>query len=280
MDASNWENMRDLAERTADQFGRIDVWINNAAVTAFGRLEALPPEVMKRVVETNILGYMYGTRAVIPYMREQRSGVIINVSSVAGTMGQAYTSVYVATKFAIRGFSESLRQELLGSGVEVSVVLPGSTDTPLFQHGANYAGRAARPMEPIASAEDVARVIVQMALRPKREVFVTRAGRVMSRLYALFPALFEPAMAQKIEKNHFSTELVGPTQGNLFEPITDQNRISGGWLEPNGKQSVRQAVTVGAAAVLPLAAAGWAIYRRRQRSAVQRALAWVKDAAA
>ncbi|HET6518579.1 MAG TPA: SDR family NAD(P)-dependent oxidoreductase, partial [Geminicoccaceae bacterium] len=124
---------------------RIDVWVNNAAVTLFGRLEETPPEVFDRVIRTNLFGYIYGARAVVPYFREQGSGTLTNVSSIVAYAGQPYTSAYVMTKAAIRVFGECLRQELLDApDIHVCTVLPASSDTPLFQHGANYTGRRRR----------------------------------------------------------------------------------------------------------------------------------------
>ena len=101
--------MRSLARRAIESFGRSDVWVNNAAVTLFGRFEKIPPESFRRVVETNYLGYVHGTRAALPHFREQGSGVLINNASMVGAVGQPYTSPYVSTKWAIRGLGECLR---------------------------------------------------------------------------------------------------------------------------------------------------------------------------
>src|SRR5918994_2114334 len=153
-DVTDERAVQDLARRVVESFGRIDVWINNAAVTLFARFEQTPPAVYRRVIETNLFGCIHGARAVLPYFREQGNGILINISSGVGKMGSPFISAYVASKFAIIGLSESLRMELRDApDIHVCTVLPAAIDTPLFQHGANFTGRAARPMPPVYSAE-------------------------------------------------------------------------------------------------------------------------------
>jgi NAD(P)-dependent dehydrogenase (short-subunit alcohol dehydrogenase family) len=104
-DVTDEPAIHDLARRVVERFGRIDVWINNAAVTLFARFEQTPPEAYRRVIETNLFGYIHGARAVLPYFREQGSGMLINISSGVGKIGSPFISAYVASKFAIIGLS-------------------------------------------------------------------------------------------------------------------------------------------------------------------------------
>jgi NAD(P)-dependent dehydrogenase (short-subunit alcohol dehydrogenase family) len=103
----------ELARRAVERFGRIDVWVNNAGVYLLGLLEATPPEAFRRVLETNFFGYVHGARAVLPRFREQGHGVLINNASVYSHVGAPWLTAYVSSKFAVRGFSEALRQESL-----------------------------------------------------------------------------------------------------------------------------------------------------------------------
>jgi NADP-dependent 3-hydroxy acid dehydrogenase YdfG/pimeloyl-ACP methyl ester carboxylesterase len=220
-----------LAQAAVEAFRRIDIWVNNAAVTLFGRCEETPLEPFRRVVETNFFGYVYGARAAVPYFREQGRGVLINVASVAGTVGQPYTSAYVASKWAVRGFSECLRQELRDArGIRVCSVLPASIDTPLFQHAANYTGRAVKPMDPVYAADDVARAIVELAVRPRRELTIGRGGRLLTLMHTLWPGVAEGVLAEQVERDHFREGVPAPqTAGNLFEPSPIPATVSGGW---------------------------------------------------
>jgi NAD(P)-dependent dehydrogenase (short-subunit alcohol dehydrogenase family) len=147
-DVTDEAAVEQAAQNAFQEFGRLDVWVNNAAVTAFGRFEETPPEVYRKVIETNLFGYVHGARAALPYFREQGSGTLINVSSVVGVAGIPYVNSYVTSKFAIRGFSESLREEMADEPINVCTILPSSIDTPLFQQGANFMGWGSKPLPP------------------------------------------------------------------------------------------------------------------------------------
>ncbi len=129
--------VQELASRAAEEFGRIDVWVNDAGVGLYATFEETPVEDYRRLLETNLFGYIYGARAALPYFRKQGSGVLINVGSQVSLGGLPYQNAYVTSKYAVRGFSDSLRQELVGSDIHVCTVYPASTDTPFFQHAAN-----------------------------------------------------------------------------------------------------------------------------------------------
>ncbi|MBI4396050.1 MAG: SDR family oxidoreductase [Elusimicrobia bacterium] len=233
LDVTNLEAVKELVRRAVESFGRIDIWVNNAAVTLFARFEEAPLDAYRRVIETNLFGYIHGARAILPHFREHAGGVLINVSSVVGTIGQPYTSAYVATKFAIRGLSACLRQELRNTDIHVCTVMPATVDTPLFQHGANYIGRAPQAMPPVYSARHVAETIVRVAQRPQREVFVGSVAGPINFLRKFMPGLAERMMARQVEKKHFQDLAVGPTQGNLFAPMPQATGISGGWQPAN-----------------------------------------------
>ncbi len=195
-------------------------------------VEEAPSHVFRRVIETNIFGYVHGTRAALPYFREQGSGVLINVDSVVGTAAQPYTSAYVMTKYAILGLTESLRMELHldnATDIHVCTVRPATIDTPLFHHAANYTGRKPKAMNPVYSAEQVAEAIVGLVERPQREIIVGQAGYLMVTQSALAPELYERTMAVQVDQDHLERTSAPPTEGNLFEPMPQHRGVSGGW---------------------------------------------------
>jgi short-subunit dehydrogenase len=152
---------------------------------------------------------------------EQGCGVLINVTSVAGRVRQPYTSAYVTSKFAILGLSECLRQELRrADGIHGCAVLPASIDTPLFQHAANYTGRAVKSLGPIYTVDRAAEAIVRLVESPRREVIVGQAGRGLLLLRTLAPAYGERLMAKKVEQDHFQARPAEPSPGNVFEPMS------------------------------------------------------------
>lgn len=125
-------------EAAVQQAGRVDVLINNAGYGVFGPFETASEEVIEKQFSTNVYGVFNVTRAVLPGMREQKSGVILNVSSIGGLITFPLFSLYHATKFALFGFSESLQYELAPFGIRVKVVAPGGVKT-------DFAGRSLVP---------------------------------------------------------------------------------------------------------------------------------------
>jgi short-subunit dehydrogenase len=185
MDVTEAAAVRELATQAVQAFGRIDGWVNNAGVYMVGRLEETPDDAFHQVMETNFFGTVYGARAALAQFRRQGRGTLINVCSVSGSLAGPYVSAYASSKFAVRGFSASIRQEFEGTGIHVCTILPASVDTPLWQHSANYTGWRARPVEPIYSPERVADAIVRMLVRPRRELFIGPTRRVFPLLHTL-----------------------------------------------------------------------------------------------
>jgi NAD(P)-dependent dehydrogenase (short-subunit alcohol dehydrogenase family) len=229
-DVTDAEVVDRLARTAAGRFGRIDVWVNNAAVNLFAPIEEAPVALWHRVVETNLFGTYHGMRAALPWMREQGHGVVINVASVLGRMASPYQSAYVASKYGIRGLSNSARQELRElPGVAVCAVLPGPIDTPLFHHAGNYSGRAIKPIKPVIDADRVAKTIVSCAIRPRREVAVGASSKQMLGFARLVPGLVERIAARQVARDHFADGPAGRWDGNLLEPLDEPGAVSGGW---------------------------------------------------
>jgi NAD(P)-dependent dehydrogenase (short-subunit alcohol dehydrogenase family) len=242
-DVTDEQAVQNLARQAVEQFGRIDVWVNNAAVTLFGRFEETPPEDYRRVIETNLFGYIYGARAALPIFREQGSGVLINISSMVAKIAQPYTSAYSLTKAAIRNLSMSLREELLLDGlhdIHVCTVMPATIDTPFFHQAANYTGRATKAMPPVYSADEVAQTILRLAQKPTSEVMVGRAARMLSMQHTTAPGMTERMMAQMVDKQHlYPDRRAEPNSGNLFRPMPQYATVSGGWMQAEHGQGSR-----------------------------------------
>jgi NAD(P)-dependent dehydrogenase (short-subunit alcohol dehydrogenase family) len=263
-DVTDENAVKDLARRAIESFGRIDVWVNNAGVSLFGRFEEVPPDAYRRVIETNLFGYIHGARAVLPYMREQGSGVIINNSSMVGTVGQPYASAYVTSKWAVRGLSECLRMELSlddARNIHVCTIMPAAIDTPIFQHAGNYSGRAIKAMNPVYDAEMVANDIVGLAEHPRREHFSGMAGRLIAMQHTMAPGMTEAMLARQVNKDHFRDQPADPTTGNLFEPMPHWTGVSGGWTQRD-RGGVGQTAMKGVAIAAPAIVVWW-LFRPR-----------------
>ena len=231
-----------LAQRAVDELGGLHVWVNAAGVMAYGRFEQVPPEVFRAVIETNLMGQVHGARAALPRFRERHSGVLINMSSVWGRVSAPDVSAYVTSKFAVRAFSECLRQELRDApNVEVATMLPQAVDTSIFDRAANFAGRTARPIPPVLDPEIVAAGIIACARSPKREVTYSRTGRLVELVHATAPSLWQRFLPPAFEAGNYGEQRVEPTPGGVLEPVRDRYAVHGGWRAER-KHELRRAL--------------------------------------
>ena len=212
-----------LAAEALRLTGSIDVWVNNAGVTAFGMLEDVPSDEHRRVIETNVFGAMYGARAVLPIFKRQRAGILINVSSILGKVGQPYVPSYVVSKFAVRGLSETLRTAVADDpDIHVCTLLPYAFNSFHFESGANHVGLDAHAMAPEQAVEKVARALVSLAERPRRELHVPRYAALGLAMHAVMPETVETTILALVREWHFGYRPIGAMAGNLFAPPPDR----------------------------------------------------------
>jgi NAD(P)-dependent dehydrogenase (short-subunit alcohol dehydrogenase family) len=227
-DVTNEEAVLELALKALDLTGRIDVWINNAGVTVFAPLEDGPFEPHQRVIETNVYGAMFGARAVLPVFRSQHAGVLINVSSVLGKVGQPYVPSYVISKFALQGLAETLRTAVADEpDIHVCTLLPYAIDTPHFEHGANLIGLEARSMPPMQQPEEVAQAMVSLAEYPRRELYVPRGAWLGVALHGMFPEIGDRILLHMTREWHFGHHSQPITAGNLYSPEDHSEQVRG-----------------------------------------------------
>lgn len=132
LDITDLDNAEAAARQAIDRFGRIDVLINNASNFYAGYFEEISPAQMRQQIETNLFGPMNVTRVVLPFMRSQRSGHIITISSLAGVVGQEFCVAYAAAKFGVEGWIESLRFDLAPFDINTTIIEPGFFRTELL----------------------------------------------------------------------------------------------------------------------------------------------------
>ena len=163
------------AERVEAELGPIDVWVNNAMVTIFAPFDRISPEEFRRGTEVSYLGQVHGTMAPLSRMRRRDHGTIVNIGSALAYRAIPLQSVYCGAKYAVRGFTDSLRTELLHdrSAVHLVMVHLPAVNTPQFDWALNKTGKRSQPVPPIFQPEVPARAIVDAALHPRRrEVWV------------------------------------------------------------------------------------------------------------
>ncbi len=169
-DVTDINQVRKLAEAAVDNFGRIDVMINNAGLMQQSPLESSKVDEWDNMIDVNIKGVLYGIDAVLPQMKKQKSGHIINVSSVAGHKVTPAGTVYCATKHAVRAISEGLRQEVKPYNLRTTIISPGAVDTELpghITHEASAAGIQGYYKQFAISAESFARTVAFVISQPE-----------------------------------------------------------------------------------------------------------------
>ena len=263
LDVADEAAVEAFASATVERFGRLDVWVNNAGVIAYGRFVDIPSDVFRQVIETNLMGQVHGARAALRRFDEQGAGVLINISSVWGRVSTPYVSPYVLSKHAVRVFSEVLRGELdAAQDIHVTSIAPEALDTPIFDHGANYSGHEIRPVPPVLSPEKVAETIEICAESPRREVSYGRAGRALEVLYAIAPPLYRRLAHRAFVRGTMPAESAPPSAGNVCA-ATDPHAIEGGW-RLHRRPTLRRALLAAALGGLAgLAGAGSAPPRKR-----------------
>ncbi len=195
LDLRRRDQVKEMIHRTMDQFGRVDVLINNAAFGFYGSVENTPAEVVREIFDLNFDAPLVASQLVIPIMRAQGGGHIINISSMAGKRGLPLSGIYCATKFALHGISEALRVEMHGSGIKVSIINPAATQTEFgdnVRHG--DVTQKFKAMGHVQSAEEVAASIVRCIHKPVAEVYPNRLGRLVSWANAIAPSLVDKIM--------------------------------------------------------------------------------------
>ena len=226
-DVTSEAELQRLRDETLARWGRIDVWVNNAGTTYFARLDQGDFDAHRRVIDTNLIGPMMAARLVLPVFRQQRTGTLINIGSVLSQMGQAFVPAYVVSKFGLRGLSEAIRADVAEiPGIHVCTVLPYAVDTPHFQDAANATGKRAYAMPFVQEPERVARVIVDVAARPRRKSYVPRYIVAGLALHWLWPPLVEGVLHRALRAFHL-VGLQDITDGNLFSPAGTGGTIHG-----------------------------------------------------
>lgn len=218
LDVQDVVSIENAVQQTIDKYGKIDVLLNNAGYGLAGSFESMSEETMKRQFEVNVLGLFSVTQAVLPHMRKEKDGMIINISSVGGRMTFPLFSLYHATKFAVEGFSESLQYEMEQIGVKVKIVEPGSVKTEFagrsmdFQHNEELTeykeliekvvgGFEARRAEGAGSTPDMTAAIIYGAATDGKDQLRYRAGEDAEQLLSARATMDDASFRDMIKQN-------------------------------------------------------------------------------
>jgi len=207
-DVSLWEDNQRMAQTTLDHFGQIDILINNAGISMRALFESVDLEVVKQVMDINFYGALYATKACLPAIKEAK-GSVVGISSIAGFRGLPARVGYSASKFALQGFLEVLRTEMLHEGVHVLTACPGFTtsnirNTALAADG-SMQGESPRDEQKMMSAETCAEHIFRAVKKRKKILILTQQGKLTVFLNKWFPSFMD-----KMVYNHMAKEKDSP----------------------------------------------------------------------
>lgn len=253
-DVADERQMADLIGTVTSRFGRIDVFVGNAALFIYGLFEQTPTESFKRVVDTNLYGHLNAVTHLLPHWKQRGRGTYVLVGSIQSLLSAPYQSAYVTSKHAALGLIDVLGDEFAHTGIRFTTLMPSTIDTPIYQNGANYTGKNSHPLPPTVSVERAGKAVVHAALHPKRYRFVGRIQASLVPLQYVFPGLFHAITKPMVET--FALRGKGaPTDGNLWQPADAGNATDGGWVAKR-RRVTRPLLWVGAAAAVTAVVVG------------------------
>jgi len=270
-DVADWQQVEAAAQQVEREWGAIDVWINNAMVTVFSPFTEIAPEDYRRVTEVTYQGYVWGTLAALKRMKARNRGVIIQVGSALAYRSIPLQSAYCGAKAAIRGFTDSLRSELIheGSRVRLTMVQLSAFNTPQFDWSRSNMQQQAQPLPPIFQPELAASAIVEASRHPRRELWVgLPAVKAIVGNRLLAPWLDRLMARQAYEGQQTDQPRDKGRSDNLYQPAADNVGAHGRfdqkastfslqlWLNLNRRWLVPSAAVIGGMA--------YAWYRHRQ----------------
>jgi short-subunit dehydrogenase len=222
LDVADPDAIEAAAQRVEDQLGPIDIWVNCAMATIFAPFHRISPEEYRRATEVTYLGFVYGTMAALKRMRPRNHGMIVQVGSALSYRAIPLQSAYCGAKFAIRGFTDSLRTELMHDGVDVHLVMVQmpALNTPQFDWARNKMSRRPQPVPPIFEPEIAAEGIIHAAHSRRREVWV--GGSSVQAIVAnkFFPGMLDRYLAKNGYSGQLTNDPTDPQQpDNLFDPV-------------------------------------------------------------
>ncbi|MGQ0714775.1 MAG: SDR family oxidoreductase [Gemmatimonadaceae bacterium] len=260
-DVSNPDQVGEIAAAAVSEFGRIDTWVNNAAVAMYGRLTELALADMRRQFEVNYWGQVHGCLTAVPHLR-QDGGALINVASAVADRAIPLQGNYCAAKHALKAFTDSLRMELEeeGAPISVSLVKPGSIDTPFFEKARTYLGVEPQPVPPVYAPELVADAILECAQRPIRDIVVGGLGAMLS-LSNLAPRLADRYMERTtFDSQKTDRPVADGRKDNLYEPLEQDGGERGrNWQGRTKGTSLYTAAALHPRAAVALVGTGLAI---------------------
>lgn len=270
-DVGREEDVKEVAETAIQTFGRFDTWVNNAGISIYGHAMDVTIEDMERMFATNFWGVVYGTRVAVNHFKKRGiPGALINVGSLFGDRGTVIQSTYAAAKFAVHGWTESIRMELAKEKAPVSVTLihPGRIDTPYNEHAKSYLNLQPTQRGMLYPPQAVAEAILHAAEFPIRDMYIGSQAKLVQLFGALFPRTTDKLMEIIMYPTQHANRPSNPREENaLYEAgygLKERGtnigwRRSGSMYVKMSKKPVLSLITLACLGIVT-----WAMTRRKE----------------
>lgn len=228
-DVTSFEQVKAIAEKAVEVYGRLDTWVHLSATSVFSAFDSITPEEFQRVIDVTLMGQVYGVKAALPYLKRQ-GGALIHVSSMEGRRALPLQSPYSTAKHGVEGFLEALRVELKHEQVPVSVtsIKPSVINTPFYNHGLTKLGVKPTGIPPYYAPKLVAKAILYTAEHPTRDFIVGDVGRVLDIMQRLSPALVDAILLLigfPLQQTNEPKAVDAPN--NLYQSVPNYDHVDG-----------------------------------------------------
>ncbi|MEP0916682.1 SDR family oxidoreductase [Leptolyngbya sp. DQ-M1] len=231
-DVADYEQVKAIADKAVDRFGRLDTWVHTAATGLFSTFDRITPEEFKRVIDVNMMGQVYGAMVALPHLKKEGRGSLIHITSVEARRSLPYQSPYSASKHGTMGMIDSLRLELKHQGYPINVanIMPGVINTPFYTKGKTKLGVKPMATPPFYNASLVTDAILYAAEHPVRDYIVSDVGKVLDVVQRISPGLVDTALlAIGFVSQRTKEEKGEDDPNNLYEAIQEPgyDRVNG-----------------------------------------------------
>jgi NAD(P)-dependent dehydrogenase (short-subunit alcohol dehydrogenase family) len=195
---SDFSQVEQVGVAAIEAFGRIDTWVNVAAVSVYATFEQTSLEEFRRIIDVNLMGYVHGAKVALPHLRQAGGGALIMISSVEGLVSLPLHSAYATSKHAIEGLVDAIRRELMVEGAPISVtsIKPASIDTPFFNNARSKIGVKPQGAPPMYEPDVVADCVLYAASHPARDLYAGGAGKALAVSQIVAPGMVDRALAR------------------------------------------------------------------------------------
>ena len=244
-DMSKADEVESLIKLALDNYGRIDIWINNAGVMASGKFEEIPMDINEQVIKTNLMGYMHGAYYVLPVFKNQEEGIIINNVSIAGHMPAPFSAIYTATKHGIKGLMAALQSEYsVYPDIHICNIYPQVQRSTGNMHSAKYSGLDFKIPPFAADPMDTAQLMVDLSKCPQKDKFPDLNSFALKTLHDIAPHtitnIAHGGMRMMMKMKNGDDDA-----GNILQPSGEPHQIYGETSLPVPSKSTKKVISIG-----------------------------------